>query len=94
MATDGIWKPVGPPDSTDRWVGHDTSDRFSVYTRGNAGEVYPEVFTPFSFSVAAEAAEQAMRRALSSTGLIRPSRWRRSRSPPPSDPACSGATPT
>ncbi len=72
MTTNGIWKPVGPPGSADTWVGHDPSDRFSVYTRGNAGEVYPEVFTPLSFSVAADAAETAMRRALLTTGLIRP----------------------
>ncbi|MEZ5408099.1 MAG: PEP-utilizing enzyme [Acidimicrobiales bacterium] len=72
MTTDGIWKPVGPPGAADRWVGHDPSDRFSVYTRGNAGEVYPEVFTPLSFSVAADAAELAMRSAMLSTGLIRP----------------------
>jgi pyruvate,water dikinase len=68
---DEIWKPVGPPISTDRWVGHDPSERFPVYTRGNAGEVYPEVFTPLSFSVAAQAAERAMRNALITSGLIR-----------------------
>ncbi len=66
------WRPVGPPDATDRWVGHDASERFPVYTRGNAGEVYPEVFTPLSFSVAAEAAERAMRNAIVHSGLIRP----------------------
>jgi pyruvate,water dikinase len=67
-----LWRPVGPPDSEDRWVGHDTSERFPVYTRGNAGEVYPEVFTPLSFSVAAESAERAMRNAISVSGLVRP----------------------
>ncbi len=72
MASNGIWKPVGPLDGADTWVGHDPSERFSVYTRGNAGEVYPEVFTPLSFSVAADAAEKAMRRAMLGTGLIRP----------------------
>lgn len=68
----GLWRPVGPDDATDRWVGHDSSDRFPIYTRGNAGEVYPEVFTPLSFSVAAEAAERAMRNAFLVSGLIRP----------------------
>ncbi len=72
MASDELWRPVGPSDADDRWVGQDTSDRFPVYTRGNAGEVYPEVFTPLSFSVAAEAAERAMRNAILVSGLIRP----------------------
>lgn len=55
------------------WVGHDASERFPIYTRGNAGEVYPEVFTPLSFSVASEATERAMRNALIGSGLVRPS---------------------
>lgn len=71
MNTD-VWRPVGPGDATDSWVGHDASDRFPVYTRGNAGEVYPEVFTPLSFSVAAAGAERAMRNAILVSGLIRP----------------------
>lgn len=66
----GSWKPIGG-STTERWIGHDASDRFPVYTRGNAGEVYPEVFTPLTFSLAAEAAENAMRRALISTGFVR-----------------------
>jgi pyruvate,water dikinase len=70
--TSDIWRPVGPADATDRWVGHDASSRFPVYTRGNAGEVYPEVFTPLSFSVAAVGAERAMRNAILVSGLIRP----------------------
>ena len=61
-----MWKPVGNGE----WVGTDASERFPVYTRGNAGEVYPEVFTPLSFSIAAETAEHAMRAAILSTGLI------------------------
>ncbi len=68
----GIWKPIGPATSTEQWVGHDTSTRFPVYTRGNAGEVYPEVFTPLSFSIAAEAGERSMRAAMLTSGLIRP----------------------
>lgn len=70
----GIWKPIGngTNGTGDRWVGHDASKRFPVYTRGNAGEVYPEVFTPLSFSVAATASEQAMRNAILTSGLVRP----------------------
>lgn len=67
-----MWKPIGPVDAEERWVGHDTSSRFPVYTRGNAGEVYPEVFTPLSFSIAAEAGERSMRAAILASGLIRP----------------------
>ncbi|MEZ5340989.1 MAG: PEP-utilizing enzyme [Acidimicrobiales bacterium] len=62
------WKPV----ANGTWVGSDSSERFPVYTRGNAGEVYPNVFTPLSFSLAAEAGEQAMRNAMLSTGLVGP----------------------
>ncbi len=65
----GIWKPIGDGE----WVGSDVSDRFPVYTRGNAGEVYPNVFTPLSFSIASEVGERAMRNAILDTGLIRPS---------------------
>ncbi len=64
--TMGIWRPVG----TGSWVGHDASTTFPTYTRGNAGEVYPEVFTPLSFSLAAEAGERAMRSAIARTGLV------------------------
>ena len=67
-----LWKPIGGVEDGGRWVGHDASDRFPVYTRGNAGEVYPEVFTPLSFSVAAEAAERAMRNGIAHSGLVRP----------------------
>jgi pyruvate,water dikinase len=65
----GIWKSVGDGE----WVGSDPHPVLDVYTRGNAGEVYPEVFTPLSFSVASEMGEQAMRNAILGTGLIRPS---------------------
>ncbi len=53
-------------------MGTDASSRFPVYTRGNAGEVYPEVFTPLSFSIAAATGERAMRSAILFSGLIRP----------------------
>lgn len=62
----GLWKRIGDGE----WVGSDASERFPVYTRGNAGEVYPEVFTPLSFSIASEVGEQAMRNAVLNTGLI------------------------
>ncbi len=61
------WKPIG----NGRWVGSAASERFPVYTRGNAGEVYPEVFTPLTYSMVFETTEQAFRNALTHTGLIR-----------------------
>lgn len=67
----GIWKAIGGDDNA-RWVGHDPSDTFPVYTRGNTGEVYPDVFNPLSFSLAADVSEAAMRKALLASGLIRP----------------------
>ncbi len=79
-STHGLWKPIGGRGNSRAgdgdgpvWVGQDTSAEFPIYTRGNAGEVYPEVFTPLSFSVASEAAERAMRNALLTTGLVRAS---------------------
>ncbi len=69
-----MWKSIGPAGAgTDTWVGHDPSKRFPIYTRGNAGEVYPEVFTPLSFSIASEVGERSMRAAILASGLIRPS---------------------
>ncbi len=65
---DNIWKPVG--DGV--WVGSDVSEHFPVYTRGNAGEVYPEVFMPLSFSISGVRSEEAFRHAMLTSGLIRP----------------------
>jgi len=62
------WRPIGGG----RWVGTDMSERFPIYTRANAGEVYPLVYRPLSFSIARESGEAAMRRAILATGLIRP----------------------
>ena len=65
----GMWKAIGDG----AWVGSCVSTRFPVYTRGNAGEVYPEVFTPLSFSIANRSSERAFRRAALRTGMFRPS---------------------
>ncbi len=67
------WRKLsGLSAGTGEWVGTDPSERFPIYTRGNAGEVYPEVYRPLSFSIAQEAGERAMRRAILTSGLIRP----------------------
>ncbi len=65
----GQWRKVGGGE----WVGTDASERFPIYTRGNAGEVYPLVYRPLSFSIAQESGERAMRRAMLRSGLVRPS---------------------
>lgn len=62
------WRPVGEGE----WVGDEASQRFPIYTRGNAGEVYPEVYRPLSYSIARDAGERAMRRAILASGFIRP----------------------
>ncbi|MCP4225007.1 MAG: phosphoenolpyruvate-utilizing protein [Actinomycetia bacterium] len=68
----GIWKAIGGREEDGHWVGHAPSNQFPVYTRGNTGEVYPEVFTPLTFSIAADATELAMRNAMLESGLLRP----------------------
>lgn len=65
----GPWKQIGDG----AWVGTDASQRFPIYTRGNAGEVYPLVYRPLSFSIAQQTGERAMRRAILRSGLVRPS---------------------
>lgn len=46
------------------------SARFPVYTRGNAGEVYPEVFYPLTYSLAAKPTQEAMTRASLVSGIV------------------------
>lgn len=53
-----------------RYISATPSKRFPVYTRGNAGEVYPEVFYPLSYSLAGPQGEEAMRNAVARSGLM------------------------
>ena len=46
------------------------SRRFPVYTRGNAGEVYPEVVFPFSSSMSVALAGDPAREAMLATGVM------------------------
>ncbi len=55
-----------------QYVGQPFSKRFPVYTRGNAGEVYPEAHFPLSFSTGVRRGGQAGIRAVLSTGVITP----------------------
>ncbi|MEZ5236422.1 MAG: PEP-utilizing enzyme [Acidimicrobiales bacterium] len=60
------WQPVAGAT----YVGTAASTRFPVYTRGNAGEVYPDVVYPLTFSTAIARAEQAWIDAMVDTGLF------------------------
>lgn len=53
----------------DEWVGSVAGDRFTVWTRGNAGEVYPNVVLPLTHSSGFEAGQRAMRAAIERSGL-------------------------
>ena len=66
--TTNPWRPIGGGE----WVGCDISQKYPLYTRANAGEVYPSVYRPLSFSIAYLAGEQAMRSAFLHSGIIRP----------------------
>ncbi len=46
------------------------SSRFGVYTRGNAGEVFPEVFYPLTYSLTREQTQTAMNRAAMVSGVV------------------------
>ena len=51
------------------WVGSVAGKRFTVWTRGNAGEVYPNVVLPLTHSSGFEAGQRAMRAAIERSGL-------------------------
>ncbi len=53
-----------------RYISATPSKRFPVYTRGNAGEVYPEVFYPLGYSLAGQQGLKAFRRAIVRSGLM------------------------
>jgi rifampicin phosphotransferase len=55
-----------------KYVGQTPSKRFPIYTRGNAGEVYPEVMYPLTFSTSVRDTGQAGTRALLQVGVIGP----------------------
>jgi len=53
----------------ERWVGSVAGKRFTVWTRGNAGEVYPNVVLPLTHSSGYQAGQRAMRAAIERSGL-------------------------
>ena len=54
------------------YVGTEPNERFPIYTRGNAGEVYPQVVYPLSFTLAFEESLNAYRRASLRSGVAVP----------------------
>jgi pyruvate,water dikinase len=53
-----------------RYVGMKPSTRFPIYTRGNAGEVFPEVAYPLTFTTSALWATRAAARSALKTGAV------------------------
>ncbi|MGA0895477.1 MAG: SDR family NAD(P)-dependent oxidoreductase, partial [Ilumatobacteraceae bacterium] len=60
-STPGIWATDNPP-----------SRRWTLYTRGNVGEVFPEVVLPLTWKMLGGHAEIAWRRAFEQLGLLMP----------------------
>ncbi|MEM1333793.1 MAG: hypothetical protein AAGG08_10070, partial [Actinomycetota bacterium] len=59
MTFEKIWATDNPPSST-----------WPLYTRGNVGEVFPDVVLPFSWDPLGDAAERGWRRAFEKMGLL------------------------
>ena len=51
--------------------------RWPINTRGNIGEVFPEVLTPLSYKLAVIAAEKGWRDAFRTMGILAPKDFRR-----------------
>ena len=57
--------------ATEHWViDREPSSRFPVYTRGNSGEVFPNVMTPMTGSLIGDASADGQIRAMRDLGLI------------------------
>jgi pyruvate,water dikinase len=53
-------------------VDNEPDRRFPIYTRGNVGEVFPDVVTPLTWSALGDAAEMGWRDAFAQFGVLRP----------------------
>ena len=60
------WRPIGDR----RYLGTDTSAKYPIYTRGNAGEVFPEVQYPLSFTQSWELSRRAFQRSSTIGGVV------------------------
>ena len=61
-----LWQPVG----SGTYLGVKPSTRFPIYTRGNAGEVFPEVQYPLSFTMSWPLSIEAFNDSALCTGVI------------------------
>ena len=75
------WRPI----ANGRYLGTDPSPRFPLYTRGNAGEVFPEVQYPLSFTSSWASWQLAGERSVAFSGLF-------SRKEMAGDPTAFGGT--
>ena len=55
-----------------KYVGQRPSKRFPVYTRGNAGEVFPEVMYPLSYTLSVYRSCAAANRSVLAIGAFKP----------------------
>ena len=53
------------------YISETPSERFPIYTRGNAGEVWPEVAYPLTISLSRSAGDEPISKAILETGLVR-----------------------
>ena len=57
--------------TTKHWlIDREPSSRFPVYTRGNSGEVFPNVMTPMTGSLIGDASADGQTRAMRDLGLV------------------------
>jgi rifampicin phosphotransferase len=61
-----VWQPIGNGE----YLGVPGSKRYPLYTRGNAGEVFPEVQYPLSFTLSWDRSQAAFRRSMLSGRII------------------------
>jgi rifampicin phosphotransferase len=61
-----LWQPIAGGE----YLGVTPSKRFPIYTRGNAGEVFPEVQYPLSFTVSWDLSKTAFVEANASSGIV------------------------
>ncbi len=68
----GSREPTLRPVGDGLYIDDTPSRRYPVYTRGNAGEVYPEVFYPLSWSLTAADGDDAFLRSSYRSGITTP----------------------
>jgi pyruvate,water dikinase len=77
LSPTGSSQPVGTQQEPDAWApiwatDNPPSRSWPLYTRGNIGEVFPEVVLPLTWGLFGGAAERGWRRAFEQLGLLMP----------------------